>query len=108
VENLLVREKEIDYSTVRILISLAFGNKWEMFSWDILVAITNTKAEEETYVRFPKSFPERLFPGYKTNARLKRHWYGIQVLFEVLLNLGSNFLLVIHICLNALPMWHDI
>ena len=28
----------IDYSTVRLLISLAFGNKWEMFHWDISVA----------------------------------------------------------------------
>ena len=24
----------IDYSTVRLLISLAFGNKWEMFHWE--------------------------------------------------------------------------
>jgi hypothetical protein len=68
----------IDYSTVRLLISLAFGNHWEMFHWDISVAFTNAKAEEETYVRFPKSFPEDLFPGYKagTIARLKRNLYG--------------------------------
>ena len=68
----------IDYSTVRLLISLAFGNKWEMFHWDISVAFTNAKAEEETYVRFPKSFPEDLFPGYTggTIARLKRNLYG--------------------------------
>jgi hypothetical protein len=68
----------IDYSTVRLLISLAFGNKWEMFHWDISVAFTNAKAEEETYVRFPKSFPSDLFPGYKegTIARLKRNLYG--------------------------------
>ena len=68
----------IDYSTVRLLISLAFGNKWEMFHWDISVAFTNAKAEEETYVRFPKSFPEDLFAGYKggTIARLKRNVYG--------------------------------
>jgi hypothetical protein len=51
----------IDYSTVRLLISLAFGNHWEMFHWDISVAFTNAKAEEETYVRFPKSFPDDLF-----------------------------------------------
>ena len=43
----------IDYSTVRLLISLAFGNHWEMFHWDISVAFTNAKAEEESYVRFP-------------------------------------------------------
>ena len=53
----------IDYSTVRLLISLAFGNKWEMFHWGISAAFTNAKAEEETYVRFPKSFPEDLFAG---------------------------------------------
>ena len=68
----------IIYSTVRLLISLPFGNKWEMFHWDISVAFTNAKAEEETYVRFPKSFPEDLFAGYKggTIARLKRNLYG--------------------------------
>jgi hypothetical protein len=68
----------IDYSTVRLLISLAFGNNWEMFHWDISVAFTNAKAEEETYVRFPKSFPSDLFPGFKggTIARLKRNLYG--------------------------------
>jgi hypothetical protein len=40
--------------------------------------ITNAKAEEEIYVRFPKSFPDNLFPGYKagTVARLKRNLYG--------------------------------
>jgi hypothetical protein len=68
----------IDYSTVRLLISLAFGNNWEMFHWDISVAFTNAKSEEETYVRFPKSFPSDLFPGFKggTIARLKRNLYG--------------------------------
>ncbi len=55
----------IDYSTVRPFISLAFGNNWQMFHWDISVAFTNAKSEEETYVRFPKSFPEGLFHGYK-------------------------------------------
>jgi hypothetical protein len=68
----------IDYSTVRLLISLSFGNNWEMFHWDISVAFTNAKAEEETYVRFPDSFPADLFQGYKggTIARLKRNLYG--------------------------------
>jgi len=54
----------IDYSTVRLLISLAFGNNWAMFHWDISGAFTNAKAEEETYVNFPQSFPADLFPGY--------------------------------------------
>ena len=48
----------IGYSTVRLLISLAFGNKWEMFHWDISVAFTNAKAAEETYVVLPKDFPD--------------------------------------------------
>ena len=46
----------IDYSTVRLLISPAFGNKWEMFHWDILVAFTYAKAEEETMLYSPKKF----------------------------------------------------
>jgi hypothetical protein len=68
----------IDYSTVRLLISIAFGNHWEMFHWEISVAITNAKAEEETYVRFPDKYPEDLSPEYKagTIARLKRNLYG--------------------------------
>ncbi len=68
----------IYYSTVGLLISLAFGNHWEMFNWDISGAFTNAKAEEETYVRFPKSLPDDLFPGYKagTIARLRRNLYG--------------------------------
>jgi hypothetical protein len=49
-----------------------------MFHWDISEAFTNANAEEETYVRFPKSFPDDLFPGYKTGtiARLKTNLYG--------------------------------
>jgi hypothetical protein len=68
----------IDYSTVRLLISLAFGNNCEMFHWDISVAFTNAKAEEETSVRLPDKFPEDLFPGYQagTIARLKKNLYG--------------------------------
>ncbi len=68
----------IDHSTVSLLISLAFCNNWEMFHWDISVAFTNAKAEEETCVRFPDKFPEDLFPGYKagTIARLKWNLYG--------------------------------
>jgi hypothetical protein len=70
----------IDYSTVRLLLSLAFGNNWAMFQWDISVAFTNAKAEEEAYVKFPQSFPVDLFPGHKggTIARLpvKRNLYG--------------------------------
>ncbi len=46
-----------------------------MFHWDISVAFTNAKAEEENYFKFPDKFPEDLFPGYKaeTIARLKRN-----------------------------------
>ncbi len=44
-----------------------------MFHWGILVAFTNAKTEEETYVKFPKSFPRDLFPDFKgcTIAQLK-------------------------------------
>ena len=67
----------IDYSTVRLLISLAFGNKWEMFHWDISVAFTNVKAEEEAYVVFPKDFPSDICRGYRgdTYVKLKRNLY---------------------------------
>ena len=50
----------IDYSTVRLLISLAFGNKWEMFHWDISV-----KAEEELELRF-KLRANRVFNGLQS------------------------------------------
>ena len=83
---------------MRLLISLAFGSNWVMYHWDISVAFTNAKAEEETYVRFSKSFPEGLFPGYKggTIARLKRNLHGsksapklwYKCLYEVLIELG--------------------
>ena len=42
----------IDYSTVRLLLSLAFGNKWGKFHWDKSVAVTNAKAEEEIMLYF--------------------------------------------------------
>ncbi len=71
----------IDYWTVCLLINLAFGNNWEKFHWDISVAFTNAKAEEEKYVRFPKSFPDNLFPVYKggTVALLKQKLYGSKI-----------------------------
>ncbi len=53
----------IDYSTVQLSISLAFGNNLAMFHWDISVAFTNAKAEGETYVKFTQSLVD-LFPGY--------------------------------------------
>jgi len=43
----------IDYSSVRLLISTAFGNGWDMYHWDISVAFTNADAHEQTFVRFP-------------------------------------------------------
>ncbi len=55
------------------------GNNWEMFHWDISVAFTNAKVEEEeTYGRFPRYFPSDLFPGFKggTIALLTRSMYG--------------------------------
>ena len=47
------------------MISLEFDNMLDMFHWDTPVAFTDPNAEEDTYVRFPKSFPDDLFPGYK-------------------------------------------
>ena len=68
----------IDYATVRLLISLAFGNGWKMFHWDISVAFTNADVHEPTYVRFPKNFPSDICPGYAGGvlARLLKNLYG--------------------------------
>jgi hypothetical protein len=44
-----------------------------MFRWDISVSFTNAKAEEETYLSFPKSFPDNLFPGYKRIEQEQLH-----------------------------------
>jgi hypothetical protein len=54
----------IDYSTVRLLISTAFGKRWEMYHWDISAAFTNADSHEPTYVRFPKNFPYDIYPGH--------------------------------------------
>ena len=91
-----------DYSTVRLSISLAFGNNLPLFHWDIPVASTNANAKEETYVRFPQFFPGGLFPGYKagTMARLKRNPYGSEsapklwykCFYDVLIELGLKSL----------------
>ena len=42
----------IDFPSLRLLISLAFGNGWEMRHWDISVAFTNALPEEPTYVEY--------------------------------------------------------
>ena len=47
----------INFSSLRSLIILAFGNRWEMRRWDIL-AFTNALPEEPTYVRYPKKMPD--------------------------------------------------
>ena len=68
----------IDYTTVRLLISIAFGNGWKMFHWDISVAFTNADSHEPTYVQFPDNFPIDICPGYagKVYARLAKNLYG--------------------------------
>jgi hypothetical protein len=65
----------IDYSTVRLLISTAFGNGWEMYHWDISVAFTNADSHEPTHVRFPKNFPDDICPEY-SGGTLARLTYG--------------------------------
>ena len=68
----------IDYSTVRLLISTAFGNRWDMFHWDISVAFTNADSHENTYVKFPQNFPSDICPGFTggTIAKLNKNLYG--------------------------------
>ena len=67
----------IDYATVRLLISLAFGNNWSMYHWDISVAFTNADCHEPTYVKFPPNFPNDVCPGYTggSYARLSKNLY---------------------------------
>ncbi len=67
-------DRSLTTQQLGLLISLAFGNHLEMLHWDISVTFTNANAEEDTYVRFPKSFPDDSFSGCKagTIARLKR------------------------------------
>ena len=65
----------IDYSTIRLLISLAFGNGWEMRHWDISVAFTNALAQEVIY---SKNMPNDIVPEFKggDSAILNRNLYG--------------------------------
>jgi hypothetical protein len=88
----------IDYSSVRLLISTAFGNGWDMYHWDISVAFTNADAHEQTFVRFPPNFPSDICPGFSggTLARPANNLYGsksapkwwYKCLYEYLINIG--------------------
>ena len=62
-----------DHSTVRLLVSFAFANRWK-----ISVAFTNALAIEETYVRWPTNLPPDLIPGIQAGgySRLNRNLYG--------------------------------
>ncbi len=62
---------------------------------------TNAKAEEETYVKFPKSFPEDLFPGFKagTITQLKRKLYGSKSAPKLWYNCVYQYVIELHSCL---------
>ena len=68
----------VDYSTVRLLVSFAFANRWKIKHWDISVAFTNALAIEETYVQWPTNLPPDLIPGIQAGgySRLNRNLYG--------------------------------
>ena len=87
----------IDYTTVRMLISIAFGNGWKMFHWDISVAFTNADAHEPTYVMFPKNFPSDICPGYAGGvfARLAKNLYGSKTAPKLWYKCLSEFLIEI-------------
>ena len=68
-----------------------------MFHWDISVAFTNAKAEEETYVVFPRDFPDDICYGYRgTYAKPKRNLHGSKSapklwykrLYQIIIDLG--------------------
>jgi len=67
----------VDYSTVRLLVSFAFANRWKINQWDISVALTNALAIEETYVQWPTNLPPDLIPGIQTReySRFNRNLY---------------------------------
>ena len=67
----------VDYSTVRLLVSFAFANRWKIKHWNISVAFTNALALEETYVQWPTNLPPDLIPGIQTGeySRLNRNLY---------------------------------
>ena len=68
----------INFSSLRSLIILAFGNAWEMRRWDISVAFTNALPEEPTYFRFPQKMPDEVISYLKGGdyALLRRNLYG--------------------------------
>ena len=88
----------VDYSTVRLLVSFAFANRWKMKHWDISVAFTNALTIEETYVQWPTNLPPDLIPGIRAGgySRLNRNIYGsksaprpwYKSLFEFLKSVG--------------------
>ena len=89
----------IDYTTVRMLISIAFGNGWKMFHWDISVAFTNADAHEPTYVMFHQNFPSdiQVCPGYAGGvfARLAKKLYGSKTAPKLWYKCLSEFLIEI-------------
>ena len=68
----------IDFPSLKLLISLAFGNGWEMRHWDISVAFSNTLPEEPTYVLFLKNMQDNVISGFKRGdyVLLRRNLYG--------------------------------
>ena len=68
----------VDYSTVRLLVSFAFENRWKIKYRDISVAFTNALAVKETYVQWPKNLQPDLIPGIQAGgySRLNRNLFG--------------------------------
>jgi hypothetical protein len=89
----------IDYSTisiVRLLIGLSFGNNGEMFHWDILVAFTHAKAEQETYVRFVLLIFSRYVPRLqgKNDLPFKRTLYCSSCVKTAYIDLWFSLVLI--------------
>ena len=58
--------------TLKLLISLAFGNGWEMRHSDISVAFTNALPEKPPYVCFPKTMP---FPSQVLKEEIMHYYF---------------------------------
>ena len=80
----------VDYSSVRLLVSLSFANQWHMFHWDISTAFVNAMAEEPVWVRFPPGIPG---VSSGTVAKLKKALYGTKSAPKSWYKLLSSFII---------------
>ena len=88
----------VDFTNVRLLVSVAHAKKWELRSYDIVLAFTLARPQVQTFVRFrnldgivdgiePGQIAEVLWNLYGDVAA-PYSWPGYQTLKPALLELG--------------------